>query len=304
MRLPAALALLVLATSASAQDGRTPLPAGVDIVTREEWGGGPPVGPMVPQTPMALTSHHSGTPMRPELAPDQMLRNLYAFSTREDTLGDGRLKKAWADIPYHFAIAPDGTILEARDVAYQGDTNTVYDLGDQILVELEGNFEIEQPTDAQMASLLALSEALARQWGFGPATVAGHRDRAPGQTVCPGEALIARFPEIRAAVAKGARQSVAGTWTVEVRSTPDAAPETHTLTLSVRPGDRLAGTFDGSPLRAGRVDGDWDAAHIAFATRGPEGTSMTHGVVRAGRLEATTTAPDHTLTVWTADRAE
>ncbi len=303
MRLAPVLALLTIAAPLAAQD-RTPLPEGVEIMTREEWGGGPPVGPMVPQTPMALTIHHSGTPMRPELAPDQMLRNLYAFSTREDTLGDGRLKKAWADIPYHFAIAPDGTILEARDVAYQGDTNTVYDLGDQILVELEGNFEIEQPTDAQMASLLALSEALARQWGFGPATVAGHRDRAPGQTVCPGEALVARFPEIRAAVARGARQSVAGTWTADVRSAPGATPDRRALTLAVRPDGRLAGTFGGLPIRAGRIDGDWDAAHVAFATRGPEGTSMTHGVVRAGRLEATTTAPDHTLTVWTAERSE
>ncbi len=300
------LTLLLLALPAVAQDAaRSLLPEGVEIVTRDAWGGTPPVGPMIPQTPEALTIHHSGTPMKPDVAPDETLRALLAFSTRRDTLGNGHVKEPWPDIPYHFYITPDGSILEARDVAYEGDTNTRYDLSDQVLVVVEGNFEIEEPTEAQMTSLLALSEALARQWGFGPTSVEGHRDRAPEQTVCPGDALEARFPEIRAAVARGARQSLVGTWRVDLRPSPGAEASVRPFTVSVGADDTLTGTFYGSEIQNGRVNADWDGLHFSFTTGDGSGTYITSGVVRGGQLEGTTVAPHRQLlSVWTATRAE
>ena len=306
MRLVLPALALALAAGAAAQDAadRSPLPEGVEVVSREAWGGGPPVAPMIPQTPVALTIHHSGTPSHPERAPAETLRALYAFSTERTELADGSTREPWADIPYHFYITPDGTILEARDVAVEGDTNTRYDLSDQVLVVVEGNFEEEVPTEAQMASLLALSEALARQWGFGPATVAGHRDHAPGQTVCPGDALEARFPEVRAAVARGARQSLAGAWTADLRPAPDAAPAPADLVLAVTEAGRLGGSLGGAEIVGGRIDAAWDALRFTFSTRAADGTSVTHGAVRGGRVEATTTAPDGALSVWTATRAE
>ncbi len=295
---------LLLALPAAAQD-RTPLPAGVEIVSRDGWGGPPPVAPMIPQRPHALTIHHSGTPQKPDAEPAATLRALYDFSISDDTLGDGRRKEPWPDVPYHFYIAPDGSTLEARDVAYEGDTNTRYDLSNQALVVVEGNFEIEEPTAAQMASLLALSEALARQWGFGPTSVAGHGDRAPGQTVCPGDALEARFPEIREAVARGARQSLAGTWTVDLPLTPNAAPDVRTLTVAVGEDGELAGTFGDAEIQSGQIDATQDGLHFGFTTSDSGGTSTTTGVVRGGRLEGTTVAPHRDLlAVWTATRAE
>lgn len=289
-----ALSALGLAAPLAAQE-RTPLPPGVEIVSRADWGGLPAVAETIPQRPRALTVHHSGTPQRPDVDPAQGLRNLYAFSTRQDTLGDGRVKAAWADVPYHFVIAPDGTILEARDVAFEGDTNTRYDLSGHALVVLQGNFDEEQPTTAQMTSLLALSEALARQWGFGPGAVAGHADRAPGQTVCPGDALEARLPAVRAAVAAGARQSLAGTW--------DADGPAASLRLAVGPDGSVSGTMGEAAIRHGRADATGDRIYFSFTTTDGTGDAVTHGSVHAGRIEATTSTPGQ-LTVWTAARSE
>lgn len=295
MRSLLGLLTLALALPASAQD-RTPLPEGVPVVTRAAWGGGPPVAPMIPQTPSALTIHHSGTPMRPERAPAETLRALYSFSTRRDTLGDGTIKEPWPDIPYHFYVSPNGAILEARDVAFEGDTNTRYDLSDQVLVVVEGNFEVETPTDAQMESLLALSEALAHQWGFGAASVAGHRDHAPGQTVCPGDALEARFDDVRAAVERGARHALDGTWSF--------AHTRGELVLTVGPDGRVSGMVDGAPVAYGRVDATGDALHVAFAAPTDAGLDVAHARLHGGQLEGATLASDGTLTPWTAVRLD
>ena len=180
--------------------GRTPLPPGIAVMPRAVWGGAPPTGAMTPQTPRRLTVHHSATPPKPGESAGEILRPLLRFSLSSDTLGDGRPKRAWADVPYHFVIGPDGSVGEGRDVRFRGDSNTAYELDGHVQVVVQGNFMEETPTAAQMASLVALAAALTRQWGLDPADLAGHRDHAVGQTSCPGDALEARFPEIRAAM--------------------------------------------------------------------------------------------------------
>ncbi|MEO0560048.1 MAG: peptidoglycan recognition family protein, partial [Bacteroidota bacterium] len=197
-RLAFAGILLVLASCASSSQPDLDLPPTVPFVSRAEWNAKAPAFEMVSQTPSQLTIHHTATPQNPDADPRQTLRNLQDFSQREDTLGNGRMKVAWADVPYHFYIAPDGTVLEARDPAYEGDTNTNYDLTGHIHVVLEGNFMNELPTDAQMRSLRAVSAALGERYGIGPDAVGGHGDHAVGQTLCPGDALGARLDEVRA----------------------------------------------------------------------------------------------------------
>lgn len=304
LALSLALSLLPVWAAASQTD-RTPLPPGVDIVPREAWGGAAPVLPMILQTPRALTIHHSGALMNADRDPSETVRALYAFSISSDTLGDGRPKKPWADIPYHFYIAPDGSILEARDVAFLGDTNTRYDLSGQVQVVVEGNFDEEEPTGAQMASLLALSAALAEQWGFGPGTVAGHGDRAPEQTVCPGDALEARFPEVRDAVRASALRALEGTWSVKLRASPDAEPYLQPFVVRIGDDGALSGSFYGSEILDGRATADGDALRFALTTRDAGGAYQTQGRVVGGRLEGTTYAPHRDLlSVWTAVRAE
>ena len=296
---------LALSSAFAQTPERTPLPPGVEVVARAAWGGAEPALPMVPHVPRALTVHHTGAPMDPRRPPAETLRALYAFSVSDDTLGDGRRKEPWADVPYHFYIAPDGAVLEARDVAFLGDTNTRYDLSGQIQVVVEGTFDEEEPTEAQVASLLALSAALARQWGFGPAAVGGHGDRAPGQTVCPGDALEARLPEVRAAVRAGALGSLDGAWAVDLRPTPDAEPHVRPFVAEVAGDGALSGTFYGSEILDGRVHADGDALRFAFTTADAGGPYHTQGRVVGGALEGTTFAPHRGLvSVWSATRAE
>lgn len=191
--------VLLLSSCSSSSQTALELPASVPYLSRADWNANTPTFAMTPQTPTFLTIHHTATLQNPKADPAQTLRNLQAFSQRADTLGNGKPKVAWADVPYHYYIAPDGTVLEARDPAYEGDSNTAYDLTGHVQVVLEGNFMEETPTNAQMQSLLAVSEAIGRRYGIGPENVAGHGDRA-GQdvTLCPGDALEARLDEVRA----------------------------------------------------------------------------------------------------------
>ena len=190
--------LLLLSSCSSSSQTALELPPSVPYLSRADWNAKDPTFAMIPQTPTQLTIHHTATPQNPSADPRQTLRNLQAFSQREDTLGNGRPKVAWADVPYHFYIAPNGAVLEARDPAFEGDTNTNYNLTGHVHVVLEGNFMEETPTDAQMRSLLAVSEAIGRRYAIGPDAVGGHGDRAVDQTLCPGDALEARLDEVRA----------------------------------------------------------------------------------------------------------
>jgi N-acetylmuramoyl-L-alanine amidase len=103
------------------------------------------------------------------------------------------------DIPYHYVIAPDGSIHATRDTALAGDTNTEYDPRGHALLMLMGNFDLQQPTAAQLESAVALMAHLARSNGLDETAIASHKDYST-QTACPGAALYARLDELRAAV--------------------------------------------------------------------------------------------------------
>lgn len=171
--------------------------AELELLTRAQWNAKPPVLEMTPHQVTAITIHHTATPQNFERDPGQTLRNLQAFSQREDVLGNGKRKPAWADVPYHFYIAPNGVIVEGRDLGFQGDTNTRYDLHGQAQVVLEGNFMEEQPTAEQLASLHKLVIALCRQYDVPADRIRTHRDRAEGQTSCPGDALQKEMEGLR-----------------------------------------------------------------------------------------------------------
>ena len=199
---PAAPAQPASGAAPSASTARPAPLDGVRFVSREAWGAAPATYAMTPQEPRELVIHHTAFRQRPDLAPEAKMLTLQRFSQSADRLEDGRAKVRWADVPYHFYIAEDGTVLEGRDVRYRGDTNTGYDLDGKVQVVLEGNFMEETPSAAQMDAVLALARALAARYRIAPEAVSGHRDHAGTvETSCPGDALGARLDEIRAAVA-------------------------------------------------------------------------------------------------------
>ena len=185
----AALLVTIIATSlfAAAPAQEKAKVAKPDLVTTEQWGSEPqPIPDSRRHTPQFITVHHAGVDWKPGRDPTTFVKNMQGWGQRE---------KNWPDLPYHFMIAPDGRIFEARSVEYEPESNTKYDLQGHIGVELMGNFESQRPSEAQLKSLVALTAWLCQEKQIDPAEIATHRDRAKKQTVCPGKDLYRYFDD-------------------------------------------------------------------------------------------------------------
>ncbi len=127
------------------------------------------------------------------------------------------VQHGWGDIGYNFVISPGGVIYEGRSggewvVGAHATRNNQPSVG----IALIGNFQVDQPTDAQIEALISLSTALAAKYKIDPMVqveyhkssssypyvatltnfaIAGHRD--VGATACPGEQLYKLLPAIR-----------------------------------------------------------------------------------------------------------
>jgi hypothetical protein len=166
-----------------------------EIIKRSEWGAKKPVGEGKKHEIRFITIHHTATVQKPDVEIATKMRNLQAFSQRDDKLSTGKFKPAWFDIPYHYYIAVDGEIAEGREIEYAGDTNTEYDPTGHALVVVEGSFNKEQPTAEQVESLKKIVAWLARKYKVPAENIKGHDDYA--KTGCPGENLKKLFPELR-----------------------------------------------------------------------------------------------------------
>lgn len=175
-----------------------------EIITREQWHAKPPAMEMTRHRPLQLTIHHTATPANPKSSIEKKLKSLQAFSQSGSKLADGRTKKAWADVPYHFYIDVLGAVAEGRAVDFVGDTNTNYDPRGHIGIVVEGNFEDEAPSAAQISSLVALLAVLAKRHGIDPGDIGTHRQFA--QTACPGKLMMALLPKVVANVKKRLQQ--------------------------------------------------------------------------------------------------
>ena len=202
--MPPALAYLTAAfalTSVAALPPSAMAAERPDIVTRAAWKAKPALTKpkMKKQAIERITIHHTAVVRSKKRPTEQLVRNLQAFSQSDAKLADGRTKKAWADVPYHFYIGRDGTIVEGRDMAFAGDTNTNYDPTGHVAIAVSGNFEKQKPSPEQKASLVALVDWLAEEHGVAPDRIEGHKDHA--STACPGRNLEAFLPELRRKVA-------------------------------------------------------------------------------------------------------
>lgn len=193
LRNPLLLAVL-LAGCVPARYGHAP--PGTDFISRSAWGAAPPVLAMQPHTLHSITIHHTATPQRAERPLAEKLRALQRFSQTESPLASGRTKPPWPDIPYHYYIDPAGRIAEARSLRYAGDSNTAYDPAGHLLIVLEGNFEEEMPTPAQLDALARLTRWHVRRWRIPAERIGVHKDYA--DTLCPGRNLEYYIPWLRA----------------------------------------------------------------------------------------------------------
>lgn len=125
-----------------------------------------------------LTLHHSAT--RHEAGEDlaTKLKNMQAW---------GESDRNWFDVPYHFFIDLDGSIYQARDYQYAGDTNTRYDPSGHFLINCYGDYEKAEPNEKQIDAIARLMAWGAMENHIEPIEIYGHRDLA--QTSCPGKNL-------------------------------------------------------------------------------------------------------------------
>jgi hypothetical protein len=145
----------------------------LDALPRSAWGADP-ADPSQMDTHVIdqLTVHHAGEQWG------------FTGPERYRVWQDLHTGRGWGDVAYHYIIGIDGTVYKARDTAYAGDTSTNYDPAGHFLVVVEGNFDKEQPTQAQLDSLVRVLAWASLQFAVSPSTIGGHRDHAA--TSCPG----------------------------------------------------------------------------------------------------------------------
>lgn len=149
-------------------------------VANSDSAGGAAMRLRIPHTISHVTLHHTGDakPLLPTDDPAQRLRNLQAWGARE---------RNWWDVPYHFLLDLEGRVYEGRDWHFTGETNTTYDPGGHFLVSVMGNYDVQQPTPAQLASIADMMAWAIRENGLTVEAIGGHYHYA--STGCPGKYL-------------------------------------------------------------------------------------------------------------------
>jgi hypothetical protein len=199
---PAASAAPSPAPSPSPSSSSSAAPAlVVPVLCRDAWEARPPAGGFLAHELVRMTVHHTAVPLTDDRQAPARLR-------QHQRLHQGH---GWPDIAYHLGVDRRGNRYELRPVAARGDTFTDYDPAGHLLVLAEGDFDRQQPTDAQLEALAELLAWGASAHGLATDTVSGHRDHAA--TSCPGDALYVRLADLRARAAE-----LAGAARIEVRS--------------------------------------------------------------------------------------
>jgi hypothetical protein len=196
------LFIISLLTSSCATTDRSTASSGAapKILSRSEWKAQPPVLAVKTHEIARITVHHTAVKQNLQRTLAQKLVALQKFSQNPGTLGSGKGKPAWPDVPYHYYIDCNGQIGEGRELQFVGDTNTKYDPTGHALIVLEGNFEEEEPTAAQLKALRELTAWLAMCYHVAPDRIGGHKDFA--ETLCPGKTLHALIPELQNAISR------------------------------------------------------------------------------------------------------
>lgn len=165
-------------------------PAIPRVIARANWTrNGPLMRDINPMGGVSkITIHHQGNP-----------QPVY-FTDRQSTIQElektrnAHRARGWADIGYHFIVDRAGYVWEGRNIAYQGahvrDHNE-----NNIGVMCLGNFDLQAPSDAQLASLEYTVRELRRQYKISTRHIYTHQEI--NRTACPGRALQPRVVAMR-----------------------------------------------------------------------------------------------------------
>jgi len=155
----------------------------ITITPRSGWNAAEPK-PYKQHTAVRITVHHEGTKLE---VTDDAAKKINAI--QRWGMGPDR---NWADIPYHFLIAPNGTIYEGRAVNTVGETATEYDPAGHLLINCLGNLEVQEVRQEQLQSLIKLIAYCSKKYSISYETLATHKDYSK-KTNCPGKNLYLYF---------------------------------------------------------------------------------------------------------------
>lgn len=155
------------------------------VISRADWKAAPPTGKGRPHVPDRITIHHTGSVYAGDPEAGEYLRLVQKYHQ-----GD----RGWIDIAYHYLIDLDGNVYEGRDPQLVGDTATDYDPKGHLSVCLIGDYETQEPTAEQLASLMDTTRWLATRYNVRAENIEAHRDHA--STLCPGKNLYAHMESI------------------------------------------------------------------------------------------------------------
>ncbi|MEA2024771.1 MAG: N-acetylmuramoyl-L-alanine amidase [Actinomycetota bacterium] len=149
----------------------------LNVASRQVWGA-QEADPSLMQehTIERMTIHHAGDQQTGATGPARY-RSWQAY----------HMSRGWGDLAYHYIIGVDGTVYEGRGTRYAGATGTNYDPATHLLIVVEGNFEHDRPTSAQIDALVRTLAWASTEFDVSPSTISGHRDHA--NTDCPGANL-------------------------------------------------------------------------------------------------------------------
>lgn len=153
------------------------------LICREAWGALPPRAALVAHRIERLTIHHTGVIATDGTAGADRLRDFQRYHQR----------RGLADLAYHVFIDRAGNLLEGRRLSAAPDTFTAYDPTGHFTACLDGNFDEQAPTRAQLDALVDLLAWATERFGVSPATLRGHR--AYAATRCPGASLQASITD-------------------------------------------------------------------------------------------------------------
>jgi hypothetical protein len=156
------------------------LPSLPPQIRNSEVAGGANMRLRIPHHITHVTLHHTGDakPLLPGDSPVARLRGLQSW---------GASDRNWWDVPYHFLLGLNGDIYEGRDYHFMGETNTTYDPGGHFLISVIGNYEIQEPTQAQLNAIADMMAWALNEFDLPVDKLGGHYNYA--DTGCPGKNL-------------------------------------------------------------------------------------------------------------------
>lgn len=153
-------------------------PSQTTVLARSKWAQGRPATTQMNRlSPVRyITVHHDG--MDPFFDTDQR-----ATAARIEAIRRAHRRRGWGDIGYHYVVDRAGRVWEGRSLRYQGahvKNKNYANIGIVVL----GNFDKQQPTQAQLASVRQLVGSLMDRFHVPTSRVYTHQELAP--TACPG----------------------------------------------------------------------------------------------------------------------